>query len=104
MYTADHVRFRGMRLEYLPPYSPDLHPIEEAFSSIKAWLRSNRDYVLGELTGDEFADPYGMIWKAVYTVTPENAAGWFKGSGYIVSCIGYLNRHPLVRQPLLNIH
>ena len=29
----------GVRVEFLPPYSPDLNPIEEAFSSIKAWIR-----------------------------------------------------------------
>ncbi|KIJ15202.1 hypothetical protein PAXINDRAFT_77853, partial [Paxillus involutus ATCC 200175] len=71
-------------LEYLPPYSPDLNPIEEAFSCIKAWIRSNRDYVLGELSGDVDTDPYGMIWEAVYNVTPEKAQGWFRHSGYIV--------------------
>ena len=30
-------------VEYLPPYSPDLSPIEESFSVLKAWLRRNRD-------------------------------------------------------------
>ena len=29
----------GARLVYLPPYSPDFNPIEEAFSAMKAWLR-----------------------------------------------------------------
>ena len=28
----------GVRIEYLPPYSPDLNPIEEAFSKIKHFL------------------------------------------------------------------
>jgi hypothetical protein len=54
----------GARLVYLPAYSLDLNPIEEAFSSIKAWLRANRDYVLGEVEGLG-ADPYGVIWEAV---------------------------------------
>jgi transposase len=34
----------GVRVEYLPPYSPDLNPIEEAFSKIKSFIRRNRDY------------------------------------------------------------
>jgi transposase len=34
------------RLVYLPAYSPDLNPIEEVFSSIKAWLHGNCNYVL----------------------------------------------------------
>ena len=29
----------GARLWYLPPYSPDLNPIEKAFSKIKHWMR-----------------------------------------------------------------
>ena len=35
----------GMRLLYLPAYSPNLNPIELAFSTIKGWLRANRDQV-----------------------------------------------------------
>ncbi|CDO71854.1 hypothetical protein BN946_scf184939.g78 [Trametes cinnabarina] len=77
------VEARGMRLEYLPTYSPDLNPIEEAFSSIKAWIRSNRDYALSEMLGDEAADPYILIYDAVFTVTAEKARGWFMHSGYL---------------------
>lgn len=33
----------GVRLEFLPPYSPDLNPIEEAFSKIKQFIRRNND-------------------------------------------------------------
>ena len=35
-----------MRLEFLPPYSPDFNPIEEGFSAMKAQLRRDRDYVV----------------------------------------------------------
>ncbi|RXW12687.1 hypothetical protein EST38_g13170 [Candolleomyces aberdarensis] len=56
---------RGMRLLFLPPYSPDLNPIEEAFSSIKAWIRANRDYA--------------RVFEAA---TPENARGWFEDCSY----------------------
>jgi hypothetical protein len=72
-----------MRLVFLPAYSPDLNPIEEAFSSIKAWIRANRDYVLGEVTGGARGNPYKMLWDAVFSVTPEKAMGWFRHSGYI---------------------
>ena len=34
----------GIKLEYLPPYSPDFNPIEEAFAELKACMR--RNYVL----------------------------------------------------------
>ena len=36
----------GVRLEYLPPYSPDYNLIEESFSALKAWMRRNRELVL----------------------------------------------------------
>ncbi|KAI9058991.1 hypothetical protein FKP32DRAFT_1614352 [Trametes sanguinea] len=72
-----------MRLEYLPTYSPDLNPIEEVFSSIKAWIRSNRDYVLSEVLGDDGADPYVMIYDAVFSVTAAKARGWFHHAGYL---------------------
>lgn len=46
------VEGRGRRLIYLPPYSPDFNPIEEGFSSMKAWIRRNREEVLAEMTGE----------------------------------------------------
>jgi hypothetical protein len=75
----------GMRLCYLPPYSPDYNPIEEAFSAIKYWIRANRDYARGELTGEPTCDPYTMLWEAVFsTVTTEKAEGWYRDAGYVV--------------------
>src|SRR4029453_5842483 len=34
------IRSAGARLWYLPPYSPDLNPIEQAFAKIKHWMRA----------------------------------------------------------------
>lgn len=34
------IQAAGARLWYLPPYSPDLNPIEEAFAKIKHWMRA----------------------------------------------------------------
>ena len=53
-----------------------------AFSSIKAWLRANRDYVLGEIEGDG-VDPYRVIWEAIHSVTLDNTYSWFQHSEYI---------------------
>ena len=76
-----------MRLLYLPTYSPDFNPIEEAFSSIKAWIRGNHDYVCLETVPDDLdthIHPYLMIWDAVFeAVTPTKIEGWFKDSGYL---------------------
>ena len=41
----------GVCIMYLPPYSPDLNPIEEAFSQIKHFIRQNHDYY-GATQGD----------------------------------------------------
>jgi hypothetical protein len=73
-----------MRLEYLPPYSPDYDPIEEGFSAMKAWLRRNRVLADAEMSGQPNADPYALLWQAVYeSMTPEKAAGWYYHSGYL---------------------
>ena len=34
------IRAAGARLWFLPPYSPDLNPIEQAFAKIKHWMRN----------------------------------------------------------------
>ena len=77
------VEERGTRLLYLPTYSPDFNPIESAFSTIKAWLRANRDRVNREMEAED-GSVYNALWDAVYSVTPEDAKGWYKHCGYTV--------------------
>ncbi|KZV78464.1 hypothetical protein EXIGLDRAFT_598494, partial [Exidia glandulosa HHB12029] len=64
-------------LVYLPQYSPDLNPIEEAFSSLKAWLRRHE----ARLFSREDL-PY-LILEAALSITPEMAEAWFRHSGYV---------------------
>lgn len=64
----------GAELVFLPPYSPDFNPVEEAFSKIKACLRR-----LGARTREGLLDG---IEHAVNTVTPTDALGWFAHAGY----------------------
>lgn len=54
---------RGMKLQYLPTYSLDLNPIEEALSSIKAWIRGNCDYAHSELVPDDLEPPFIRIFS-----------------------------------------
>ena len=54
-----------MHLLFFPAYSPDLNPVEEGFLCVKAWLRLNHAYVLGEMEG-RACDPYALICKAIY--------------------------------------
>ena len=67
----------GARLVYLPPYSPDFNPIEEAFSAIKAFLRRNE----GRYTGQEQM-PW-LITQAAGSVSSDDVWGWFHDCGYI---------------------
>ena len=71
----------GARLLYLPSYSPDLNPIELAFSSIKAWLHAHRDRINIELDSED-GNIYDAFWEAVFSVTAESAKGWYKHCGY----------------------
>ena len=66
----------GVRIEYLPPYSPDLNPIEEAFSKIKALIRREGTRLQGARS------PYYDLYRIVYEITPLDAAGWFIHGGY----------------------
>jgi len=66
----------GARLIYLPPYSPDFNPIEQAFHSVKAWLRRHEaDAVVPE------ARPW-LIQQVAMSITVEDAEGWIMNSGY----------------------
>ena len=64
----------GCELVYLPPYSPDFNPIEQAFSKVKHALRRaapRSDDALRAAT-----------WAAFDTITSADAAGWFAHCGY----------------------
>ena len=66
----------GAKLIYLPPYSPDFNPIEQAFHSVKAWLRRHEaEAILPQ------ARPW-LIQQAAMSITVEDAEGWIINSGY----------------------
>jgi len=75
------VEERGARLLYLPSHSPDLNPIELAFSSIKDWLRTNQDQEDQEREVE--SSVYDTLRQAVHSVSAESAKGWYKHCGYI---------------------
>jgi len=65
---------RGCELLFLPPYSPDLNPIEEAFSKIKQLLR-----VIGARAKEALVEAIG---KALGAVTAKDARSFFAHCGY----------------------
>ena len=68
------VEARGADLVFLASYSPDLNPIEEAFSKVKALVRKE-----GARLSEALVEAIG---RALAVVTPEDAAGWFVHAGY----------------------
>ena len=68
------VEERGAQLLYLPPYSPDLNPIEEAFAKIKSLLRKAE-----ARTREASVEAMG---QAISAVSARDAQGFFKHCGY----------------------
>ena len=68
------IEARQWTLRCLPPYSPDLTPIEQAFSNVKALLRRR-----GARARDALLE---AIRLAVDTITREDAVAWFDHAGY----------------------
>ena len=68
------VEARGCEILYLPPYSPDLNPIEEAFAKLKTLLRR-----AGARTREALIEAMG---RALEAVTAGDARGFFKHCGY----------------------
>jgi transposase len=68
----------GCRIEYLPPYSPDFNPIEQAFSVIKSYLRRSG------LSFYHSQELYYEMYCACELITPEKTWGMFVHSGYLV--------------------
>jgi transposase len=65
---------KGCELIYLPPYSPDFNPIEQAFSKLKSYLRAacarSQDTLME------------VIGKALSTISTSDALGYFEHCGY----------------------
>jgi transposase len=59
----------GAEVLYLPPYLPDLNPIEKAWSKLKQILRSAKARSKDELEN--------AIAEAIRLITPDNAKAWF---------------------------
>jgi transposase len=72
--TRELIEARGAELWLLPSYSPDLNPIEEAFSKLKARLRT-----AAARTHEALA---AALWAALRAITPADARGYFTHCGY----------------------
>lgn len=65
----------GINDLYLPPYSPDLNPIEKMWSKLKAYLRKEKVRIASELPS--------AIARAFSTVRASDCLGWFRSCNYV---------------------
>ena len=64
----------GAELRYLPPYSPDFNPIENAFAKLKSGLRSAAARTIEGV--------WSTIGGLIPTFTPQECANYFAAAGY----------------------
>ena len=69
----------GAKLCYLPPYSPDLMPLEEVFSKVKYCLKNNDNAYLAT------AHPEILVKMAFSTITQNDCIGYIRNAGYTSS-------------------
>jgi transposase len=74
------IEARGATVEFLPPYSPDLNPIEKCWSKAKAFLRKVKARTFDELLT--------ALAHALRSISPQDAAAWFAHCGYAVKPSG----------------
>jgi len=68
------IRAAGARLWFLPPYSPDLNPIEQAFAKIKHWMRAVQKRAI--------EDVWRHIGSLVAAIKPSECSNYFRNAGY----------------------
>lgn len=74
------IQARGATVEFLPPYSPDLNPIEKCWSKVKAYLRKAK-----ARTYEQLID---ALAQALRAVSSQDALAWFAHCGYAVKPSG----------------
>jgi transposase len=72
--VLDAITAQGAQLLYLPPYSPDLNPIEQAFAKFKAALRR-----AAERTRDGL---WQTIGRTLQRYQPQECRNFFRSAGY----------------------
>jgi transposase len=65
----------GAHIRYLPPYSPDLNPIEKLLATLNALLRKAAPRTVGALGAD--------IGSLLDRFTPDECTRYFASSGYV---------------------
>lgn len=72
--VREAIEAAGARLVYLPPYSPDFNPIENAFAKLKSLLRSAAKRTIDEL--------WSFFGQAIDAFAPNECLNYFRHCGY----------------------
>ena len=72
--VRDAIKAAKARLWFLPPYSPDLNPIEQTFSKVKHWMRMAQKRTMEEA--------WRHLGTLVDQVKPQECANFFENAGY----------------------
>ena len=75
--VVELVQSIGVMVHFIPPYSPDLNPIEECFSKVKGFLKEHQHDIQSESNVEDF------VMQGFCTVTASDCEGWFLHAGYI---------------------
>ena len=72
--VRDAIEAAGATLLFLPPYSPDFNPIENAFAKLKALMRAKAERTITAL--------WNTLGSLIKLFTPDECANYFKAAGY----------------------
>lgn len=73
--VTELIQQTGALVHWLPPYSPDYNPIEEAFSKAKSMMKAM------EMEMQVVQDMDTIVYAAFSTITPDDCQGWIADSG-----------------------
>ena len=74
--VIDRLTAAGILIQFLPPYSPDLNPTEEAFSKMKAYIKDN------EIAYQSTRNPRLLVSSVFASITSHDCNQYIKHAGY----------------------
>jgi len=72
--VRENIEAAGAKLLFLPPCSPDLNPIEQAFAKIKHWMRNAQKR--------DFEDTWRHLGHLIATIEPSEYQNYIRNAGY----------------------
>lgn len=73
--VVDLIELTGALVIFLPPYNPDLNPIEEAFSKLKHTFKANEGLL-------DTLDTESLVLHACTSITADDCKNWISHDGY----------------------